>query len=277
MTTIDEKYERLREMLLDLGQLVVAFSGGVDSQFLLYVAASLLGTRCIAVTVQTPMMKSRNLAEACSFTRHYGVIHEVIQWDALAYEPLRANGPDRCYHCKGEQFTRIQKWAKQWGAPPLLEGTNRDDPEGDRPGMAAARERGVLSPLRLVGLGKEEIRMLSRREGLPGWDRPPESCLATRIPTGKLITPESLRQVEVAEEWLNEQGFLGVRVRHHGDLARIELPGRDWSRFLTGSFRSTLRERFRQFGVSSMSLWTWDARGISAKRLKKGLESPLWP
>lgn len=254
MDALNVKYRRLKETLEALGRVVVAFSGGVDSTFLLHTAAVVLGERCMAVTVVTPTIKRRSIDEAMSFCRARGLHHEVIVWDALSCEGVRVNGPERCYHCKRGQLARIEDWAQAFGAARIIEGSNIDDREDDRPGMRAIREMGVVSPLRLAGLGKDEIRILSQREGISGWDRPPESCLATRVPTGQVLTRDALRQVEQAEAYLNDLGFFGVRVRHHGDVARIELSRDDSMRLVTSPFLAEMCDRFQLWGFTYPTL-----------------------
>jgi uncharacterized protein len=217
------KLDALRSALRDFGSAAVAFSAGVDSTFLLLVAHEVLGEHVVAVTVRAPFVPPREIEEAVTFCRRVGVKHVVL--DApLADIPLFAeNPPDRCYHCKVSILSAIRERAGADGYELILDGTNASDDAGDRPGMRALREFGVLSPLRLCGLTKDEIRRRSREASLPTWDKPAYACLATRIPTGTEITSSLLKRVEGAETALLDLGYRDFRVRVFHDAARLQL------------------------------------------------------
>lgn len=220
------KLERLRERVRVIGSAVVAFSSGVDSTFLLHVAHEELGERVVAATIRSHTFPKRELDEAAAFCRAEGVRHAVIASDELNIPGFAENPPDRCYHCKRELFSKLLAFAHENGLAAVLEGSNLDDDGDYRPGRRAIRELGIVSPLHEVGLTKAEIRVLSREMGLPTSEKPSFACLASRFPYGERITAAALERVERAEQWLLDAG-LGLkqlRVRSHGDLARIEVP-----------------------------------------------------
>ncbi|MCX7981307.1 MAG: ATP-dependent sacrificial sulfur transferase LarE [Syntrophales bacterium] len=258
MDDLKKKYEKLKEELLRLGKVLVAFSGGVDSTFLLETASRLLGEKCLAITVDSPLMKREAIKYSRTYTKQRGIRHEIINWNALSCDSIVFNQPDRCYYCKREVFSRISQISKDFGYPHVIEGTNKDDENDYRPGLKAIRELNVLSPLLHCNLSKEDIRELSRREGIPGWSRPAESCLATRFPLGASISYERLKQVEMAESYLNSLGYHEVRVRHHGEVARIELPEWQMEDFLETVRREGVYDRLMEFGFSYVAM---DLRG----------------
>jgi uncharacterized protein len=218
-----DKFDRLKDILSGLGSAVVAFSGGVDSTFLLAVAARVLGERVLAVTALSETFPERELDGARALARQLGVRHYETVSEELDIPQFRHNPPDRCYYCKKELFGRLRSIADEQGFSSLLDGTNLDDLGDHRPGRRAAAEVGVVSPLQSAGLTKEEIRILSRHLGLPTWDKPAFACLSSRFPYGTPITLERVRQVGQAEEHLRAIGFRILRVRYHGDVARLEL------------------------------------------------------
>jgi len=247
---MDEKYRYLKREMELLGRVVVSYSGGVDSTFLLYVAHLVLGEGCIAVTVNSPLLGKGWIEEARRFTGSLGIRHEILDWDALSCEGLVHNGPDRCYHCKREIFEKIREFAEREGCSYVLDGSHNDDEDDYRPGRRALEELEILSPLLKVGLKKAEIKALSRREGIRGWERPSESCLATRFPIGRAITFGELKQVDEAEAYLKGLGYPEVRVRHHGEIARIELPEKDIVRFINNLSLKEVYARFQQYGFT---------------------------
>lgn len=223
------KLDKLRERLRAIGGALVAFSSGVDSTFLLRVAHEELGEMVIAATVRSHSFPRRELDEAAAFCRTEGIRHVVVDSEELDIPGFAENPPDRCYHCKRELFGKLLALARENGLAAVLEGSNLDDDGDYRPGRRAIRELGIFSPLHDVGLTKAEIRMLSRAMGLSTSDKPPFACLASRFPYGEHITVRGLERVEQAEQWLLDAGLglTQLRVRSHGDLARIEVPPSD--------------------------------------------------
>ena len=247
------KLERLRERLRVIGSAAVAFSAGVDSTFLLRVAHEELGERVVAVTVRSPLIPRHELDDAAAFCRQEGIRHEVIDFDALSAPAVVANPPDRCYHCKKEVFGLILAFARANGLAAVAEGSNTDDDGDFRPGRRAIKELGVLSPLHEAGLSKAEIRALSREMGLSTWDKPSFACLASRFPYGERITAAGLAHVERAERWLREElGLAQLRVRSHGDLARIEVPPGDIPRLAARA--AEIAAAFKDLGFAYVTL-----------------------
>ena len=221
-SAIKKKYRGLIDLLAGMENVAVAFSGGVDSTLLLHAAREALGENVLAVTLSTPYTPRWEIEEAREFAEAAGVRHRVVE--VKFPEEIRNNPEDRCYLCKRILFSRIIELAEAEGIPHVIEGTNVDDLGDHRPGLKAIRELAVRSPLLEAGLAKAEIRELSRELGLPTWGKPALACLMTRIPFGERVEEETLRRIEAAETFLMGIGFDGVRVRSHGDVARIEVP-----------------------------------------------------
>ena len=220
----EKKLTKLRTILQEMESAVVAFSGGVDSAFLLKMAVTELGTgRVLAATGQSPTYPAWELEEAERLARMLGVRQLIVATEELAKDEFAANPPARCYFCKQELFSRLRRIAGDEGLRHVLDGTNLDDLDDLRPGRQAARELGVRSPLLEAGLTKEDIRVCSREMGLATWDKPACACLASRFPYGTNITREKLRQVEEGEDYLRSLGFRQFRLRHHGAVVRIEI------------------------------------------------------
>ena len=264
------RYELLQDRLGELRSLVVAFSGGVDSTFLLKAARDLLGDEVLAVTVAAAVHPAAELAEAKELAAAIGVRHIVVDVDALAMPAFQENAPDRCYHCKGDVFAQIQRLASENGIANVADGTNADDAGDDRPGLKAVAELGILTPLRDAGLTKADIRELSRELGLPTWDKPAYACLATRFPYGTEITAEKLRMVEQAEAAVRKLGFAASRVRHHGDVARVEVRPADIE---AAARPATAAEVVRQLKAIGFRYVTLDLAGYRVGSMSEGVFS----
>lgn len=258
----------LRSILSDMRSVIVAFSGGVDSAYLAYVATDVLGERALCVTAESASYPAHHRELAYRVAREFGLRHEIINTGEIDRPEYRANPENRCYFCKSELYTRLTAIAKDRGFAHVADGTNADDRGDYRPGRLAAREFGVRSPLDEAGLTKAEIRELSHEAGLPVWDEPASACLSSRIPYHNEVTPEKLRQIERGEEALHALGFRVCRVRHHDSLAKVEVAREDLERALEpGMFQTIVRE-LRAAGYDSVLI---DPRGYRTGSLNEGL------
>lgn len=248
------KFSRLKEIIEGYSSLLVAFSGGCDSTFLLKVARDVLGDRAMAVTARSETYPSREYEEAVQLARDMAVPHLTIDTSELSIQGFSSNLPDRCYFCKSELFQKLLEIAAENGMRYVADGASLDDLSDHRPGIRAARELGIVSPLKEAGLTKDDIRELSRMLGLPTWDKPSFACLASRFPYGEEITAQKLTMVEQAEEFLRSLGFRQVRVRHHDTMARIEISESDLDRFLERSVREPVAAKLKEIGYTYVSL-----------------------
>jgi uncharacterized protein len=248
------KRERLFDRLGALDSLLVAFSGGADSAYLAWAAHQALGERALAVTALSPSFSAYDREQAEAFARHVGLRHELIATREFENPRYVANNADRCYHCKTELFVELEKLAAARNVAALAYGVNADDMHDFRPGHRAAREHQVLAPLLEAGLTKAEIRELSQQEGLPTWDRPASACLSSRLPYGTPVTLQNLSQVERGEAILRALEFRQFRVRHHGEMARIEIAPEELPRALDARMAQVLAERFKLLGFTYVTL-----------------------
>lgn len=252
-TSLADKYQELRDTLTEMGGCVIGFSGGVDSTFLLAVAVDVLDGRALAVTATSATYPERELREARELASLIGGRHRVIVSEELDIPAFRDNPRDRCYHCKRELFGKLREIADREGVSWVLDGSNLDDRDDHRPGRRAALELGVRSPLDEVGLTKEEIRSLSQTLKLPTWNKPAFACLSSRFPYGTAITAERVRQVGKAEDGLHLLGFRTLRVRYHGDVARLELGEEEYAA-ATGPLREKVVHCVREAGFAYVAV-----------------------
>lgn len=251
---LEEKYENLKKYIKELGSAVIAFSGGVDSTFLAKVCKDVLNDRCLAVTATSSTYPEREFKEALELAKEIGIRHKVIRSEELEIDGFSKNPIDRCYYCKSELFSKLKKVANDEGIEYVLDGTNADDTGDFRPGRRAARELGVKSPLLECGFTKDDIREMSKRFGLPTWNKPAYACLSSRFPYGQEITSEKLSMVEKSEEYLLKLGFVGFRVRHHGDIARIELNPDQINMMMDENIRKSVVSKLKEIGFKYVSL-----------------------
>lgn len=267
---LQEKNRRLGEILREMGKVLIAFSGGIDSTFVLARAKQELGDNVLAVTAASETFPQRELKEAEELARRLGVRHEVIRIAELSRPEFVANHPDRCYHCKAGLYLQLVQMAEERGIRWVLDGANMDDLGDFRPGRRAAKEFGIRSVLQEAGLYKRELRQLARGMGLPNWDKPSFACLSSRIPYGSPITLEKVKQLDRGEEALHRLGFRQVRIRHHGAIARIEVPREDFARVLDRADHIT--EVLKRLGFTYVTL---DLQGYRSGSMNETLKGAL--
>ncbi len=255
-----DKLTRLRALLSGYESVLVAFSGGVDSTFVLSVALEVLGpARVLAITGRSASVPQRELEEAARLAADLGAAHEFHDTQEFADANYLANPTNRCYFCKTELYGRLGDIAAARGLRTIINGVNADDLGDYRPGLRAAAEHAIRAPLAEAGITKAELRMLAALRGLPIHDKPASPCLSSRVQYGEAITPEKLRRIDAAETFLHEQGFRECRVRHHDTLARIEIPAGELPRLLDAGLRRAIDERLRALGYHYV---TFDLRGF---------------
>jgi pyridinium-3,5-biscarboxylic acid mononucleotide sulfurtransferase len=262
-----EKAEALRDVLASLGSVIVAYSGGVDSAYLAYTASRTLGDRALAVTADSPSYPEHHRRLAIEIAERFALKHEIIRTNEMDRAEYRANPANRCYFCKHELYTHLARLAADRHAV-VVDGNNADDRGDYRPGRQAAREFGVRSPLDEVNLGKGEIRELSRRSGLPTWDEPASACLSSRIPYDSEVTVEKLRTIEQAEQAIRDLGFRVCRVRHHDQIARIEIAREEMARALDPEIGAAMTRALKALGYRYVTL---DLQGYRTGSLNEGL------
>lgn len=249
---LQEKFNKLKVYMKDLESVLVAYSGGVDSTLLIKVASEVLGERAIAVTASSETYPSRELKDANEYAGVVGINHRVIHTSELEIAGFSENPPDRCYFCKHELFTKLRQIADENNVLYILDGSNFDDQNDHRPGMKAAKELGVKSPLKETGFTKDDIRELSKFYQLPSWNKPSFACLSSRFPYGTQITPDKLVVLDEAEEFIRELGFNELRVRHHDTIARIEISTAEFQRFL--AVADSVNEKLTKLGFLYVAL-----------------------
>ena len=265
----EAKAAALEARLRDLGSVVVAYSGGVDSAFLAVVAARVLGDRSLCVTADSPSYPDRHRDLAIGTARAFNLRHEMVRTSEMDNPDYRANPANRCYYCKHELYSRLAVIARERGMAAVVDGSNADDRGDYRPGRQAAREFGVLSPLDEAGLTKDEIRDLAREAGMATWDEPASACLSSRIPYFSEVTDEKLRTIERAESVLRELGFRVFRVRHHDTIARLELGRDEVARALEPEIAGAIDRRLRALGYAHVAI---DLRGYRLGSLNDALK-----
>ena len=265
---LDSRFQKLKDILNELGSAVVAFSGGVDSTFLLQTARDVLGTeRVIALTATSPTYPSHEFRESVRLAKELGVQQVVVDSNELEIPGFADNPPRRCYHCKKELFEICLNKASELGYAEVLDGSNLDDLNDYRPGREAAKELRVRSPLLEAGLAKEDIRALSRRSGLSTAEKQPFACLASRFPYGTRITAERLQQIDRCETFMREKGFHTFRVRYHDETARIEVALDELSRIIDDKMRLQLLAEFKSAGFTYVAL---DLQGYRTGSMNEG-------
>jgi uncharacterized protein len=267
---LETKTQKLKEIFQSMGKVLVAFSGGVDSTLLLKVAQDTLGDKNIlAVTALSPLYPERELEGVKKLIQALGVKHRLIESNELEITGFSKNPPNRCYYCKNKLFRELLDIAKEESIPFVVEGSTLDDDQDHRPGRLAIHELGIRSPLKEAAFTKQEVRELSRALGLSTWDKPSFACLASRFPYGREITEEELRRVDEAEDFLFGLGFRQARVRHYGDLARIEILKEEMERLINSSLRERVVKRLREIGYTYVTL---DLQGFRSGSMNEVLK-----
>jgi uncharacterized protein len=266
------KEEQLREIFRELESVIVAYSGGVDSSYVAYVANAELGPRAVCITGESASLPAFQRGEIDRVVEKFGFQHEIIRTDELENPSYRANNSDRCFFCKDELYTKLESVARGRGIQTIVDGSTVDDLGDFRPGRRAAAQHAVRSPLIEVGLSKSEVRELSHRATLPTWDKPASPCLSSRIAYGTTVTIERLGKVDRGEEILREFGFREFRVRHHDQLVRLEIAQAEMDRILQKEVFQELAARFRELGFKYVTL---DLEGFRSGSMNEVLENRI--
>ena len=253
-TNTEEKLDHLKKTLRDMGTVLVAYSGGVDSTFLAVTAHEVLGKNSLAVFAASPVAPPMEKEEAEALAHNIGLRFKIIESSEMSNPDFVANPPERCYYCKRELFSELKPIAQAEGLKWIADGTNADDLSDFRPGRKASAEAGIRSPLLEAGLTKAEIRQLSHAQGLPTWDRPASPCLASRIPYGIPVIAETLNKIARGEQYLHSLGLRQLRLRHHGDIARIELDPEDMDKIIKPEIRQDIVKHLKALGYKYVTL-----------------------
>ena len=264
--TVEQKMDTLRSIIGEMESLIVAYSGGTDSAFLAATASEILGNKALSVTAKSPSLAPAELRDAGALAEKLGLNHRVIETHEVERDDYAANNPDRCFFCKDELYTYLSDFAKDEEYAVIANGTNIDDLGDFRPGISAAKQYGVRSPMVEANLTKSEIRHLSEGMNLPTWDKPAQACLSSRIPYGTMVTVEALTQIAEAEEYLHSLGIRQLRVRHHDTVARIEVEPEDFLTLSSEEVRTEVVSKFREIGYSYVTL---DLQGFRSGSLNE--------
>ncbi|MFM7574148.1 MAG: ATP-dependent sacrificial sulfur transferase LarE [Snowella sp.] len=271
---LQEKYQQLQAIFKEMDRTLIAYSGGVDSALIAKVAQDVLGDRALAITAISPSLLPEELVEAEEQAASMGISHEIVETQEMENPNYTSNPINRCYFCKSELHDTLKPLAMERGYPYVVDGVNADDLRDYRPGIQAAKERGVRSPLAEVGFSKAEVRELSKQLGLSWWDKPAQPCLSSRFPYGEEITLEKLQRVGRAEIYLRKLGYRNLRVRSEGETARIELPSEKIQEFIMNTDLSQVVKAFRGYGFSYVTL---DLEGYRSGKLNQVLGSLAIP
>jgi uncharacterized protein len=268
--TMKNKLSKLNTFIIKCGKVMVAYSGGIDSSFVLKLCVEQIGKEnVLAVTGASETFTEIELDNATDFAKSIGGEHAIVTTREIDNPDFRSNPPLRCYHCKKEFYSKLAELAKKRGFKYIFDGSNKDDLSDYRPGRKAAEEFGIISPLMKFGLTKKEVRELSKKMGIKIWDKPSNPCLASRVPYGEEITEKKLEMIFKAEKFLKDNGFINVRVRHHGKLARIEVPEKEIVKLLKEPLKNAIISEFTSIGFTWVSI---DIKGYRTGSLNEALE-----